>query len=129
MLMWLFRFRVLAPFATFIPIFFFVMCFQHKPVPNESPTIPVVVQSANPVASDADAGADLSADAGPEKVRPTAEQLAKEYLTWELRDIEAQASTPEDKQLIRRALEIRLKRAEDLAPSNDFEKNMQKAIK
>lgn len=72
---------------------------------------------------------DAGVDAGPENVRPTAEQLAKEYLTWELRDIEAQATTPEDKQLVHRALEIRLQRAKDLAPSNDFEKNMQRAVK
>jgi hypothetical protein len=76
-----------------------------------------------------DAGGDSGVDAGTKNVRPTPEQLAKEYLIWELRDLEKQAITADDKLLVHKALEIKSQRIKDLELSNDFEKNMQKAIK
>lgn len=90
----------------------------------------VFVDDASVAAYDAgvgDAGAD--ADAGSVNVRPTAEQLADEYMIWDLRDLENQATNTEDKQLIQSAIEIKKQRNKKYELSNDFEKNLKKAIK
>lgn len=63
------------------------------------------------------------------KNRPTPEQLDKEFMLWELRDLEKQAATPSDKALVHQALEIKEARIKALQLSTDFEKNMHKAIK
>lgn len=83
------------------------------------------------LASELDAGVfDAGAsDAGPEKVRPTAEQLSNEFLVWELRDLEKQASTPEDKLLIRQAIDLKNQRLKKLELSDDFNANMKRALK
>jgi hypothetical protein len=69
------------------------------------------------------------ADAGPEKVRPTAQQLSEKFLIWELRDLVNQAVTPEDKKLVQEALDLRLQRIKVLELSSDFETNMQRGLK
>ncbi|HEY3524809.1 MAG TPA: hypothetical protein VGK47_01335 [Nitrososphaeraceae archaeon] len=73
-----------------------------------------------------DAG--VVSDAGPEKVRPTPQQLVKEFLLFDLLDLEKQATNPEDKELIRKAIEIKRQKIKEAELSNDFEKNMQKAL-
>jgi hypothetical protein len=85
-------------------------------------TYPVVTTSNQTL----DAG--VVSDAGPEKVRPTPEQLCAEFLFFELKDLEKQATNPEDKELIRKAIAIKQKRIKEIELSDDFEKNMQKAL-
>lgn len=63
------------------------------------------------------------------KNRPTPDQLEKEYLIWDLRDLEKQATAPEDKALIHRAIEVKQCRWKALELSSDFEKSRKKAIK
>lgn len=72
---------------------------------------------------------DAGVDAGSENKRPTPEQLANEFLIWELRDLEKQATSPEDKLLMKQAIDLKIQRMKKFELSNDFEKNMQKALK
>lgn len=73
-----------------------------------------------------DAG--VASDAGLEKVRPTPQQLVKEFLLFELLNLEKQATNPEDKELIRKAIELKRQKIKEVELSDDFEKNMQKAL-
>lgn len=84
-------------------------------------TYPVVT-----ISESSDAG--VVSDAGPEKVRPTPQQLVKEFLLFELLDLEKQASNPKDKELIQKAIELKRQKIKEVELSNDFEKNMQKAL-
>ncbi len=95
-----------------------------------------VVDSTASVETPSDASVTdvVSADAGapttPAKVRPTAQQLAKEFILMsDLKDLLEQAKTPEDKQLIQDAINIKLQRIKDLELSSDFETNMNRALK
>ena len=87
-------------------------------------TYPIADVTTNSQASDAG----VVSDAGPEKVRPTPAQLCAEFLMFELRDLEKQATTPEDKELIQKAIKLKQQKIREIELSNDFEKNMQKAL-
>lgn len=71
----------------------------------------------------------VSVDAGTEIVRPTAEQLAEQFMLFELQDLIDQAKTPEDKKLIQNALDIRREKLKPLELSPDFETNMKRGLK
>jgi len=128
-------FTTLAILAGIASLFLSVHLFIGNPPTMKQPvelttvypaeTYPTVTVSAD--SQSLDAG--VVSDAGPEKVRPTAQQLSEKFLTWELRDLISQAETPEDKKLVQEALDLRLQRAKALELSSDFETNMKRGLK
>ncbi len=102
--------------------------FIHKdPINRTGVTVIESVNKSKPDTGVQDAGAIV--DAVPENKRPTPEQLANEFLIFELRDLEKQAASPEDKLLMQQAIDLKIQRLKKYELSNDFNANMKKALK